>query len=151
MKEDKKPRFNFLKKTGKFSIAGIFIPGFTAILIIGFHGAINALGVECAQAWTLVWAVAFVAIIIKPIVFIRNLRRTTLTAEGITKRLWIFNLMEYIFLQAAGASFFTNGNTLCYVRDGQNGLEFAFTGWMAIPFLLLVSLIFSRIQMNGNK
>jgi hypothetical protein len=57
-----------------------------------------------------------------------------------------FNIIEYTLLQASLASLFTNGQTLCYVTDGQNGLEFAFTGWFAIPIVFLLSVLFQQVQ-----
>jgi hypothetical protein len=66
-----------------------------------------------------------------------------------TDKLIIFNIIEYVFIQATLATFFTSGQTLCYVTDGQNGLEFAFTGWMALPFLIVLSLVFDNLR--GRK
>ena len=63
-----------------------------------------------------------------------------------TDKLIIFNIIEYTFIQATLAIFFTNGQMLCYVTDGQNGLELAFTGWMALPFLTVLSLVFDNLR-----
>ncbi len=62
-----------------------------------------------------------------------------------TKTLLTFNILEYTFIQCTFASFFTNGRTLCYVSDGQNGIEFVFTGWIALPILALLSFLFDKL------
>jgi hypothetical protein len=63
-----------------------------------------------------------------------------------TGELIIFNIVEYTFIQATLAAFFTSGRTRCYVTDGQNGLEFAFTGWMALPVLVVLSFVFDKLR-----
>lgn len=82
-----------------------------------------------------------------PYFFIRLINKRF--AEGLnltSKEVTLFNMMEYFFLQCSLVPLFTTSNTLCYVSDGQNGLEFVFTGWMAIPGLIILSLIFDQIR-----
>ena len=59
-------------------------------------------------------------------------------------RLTFFNLFEYIFIQASLVPFFADAQTLCSVSDGQNGLEFVFTAWIALPFLIGLSYFFNQ-------
>jgi hypothetical protein len=141
-----KNKVGFVKTTGWFSLAGLFIPGFTAIGIIGLQSLITLFGVECANSWSLLWSITIVGSIILPWVFLRFIQRTSLETETLRKWLIFFNIIEYTLLQASLASLFTNGQTLCYVSDGQNGLEFAFTGWFAIPIILLLSVLFQQVQ-----
>jgi hypothetical protein len=61
-------------------------------------------------------------------------------------RLLIFNIIEYSFIQCTLTILFTNGQTLCYRTDGQNGLEFVFTGWIAIPILIVFSYLFDNLR-----
>jgi hypothetical protein len=82
-----------------------------------------------------------------PFIFIRQMNKKLSKGYNLTTdKLTIFNIIEYTFIQATLATFFTNGQTLCYVSDGQNGLEFAFTGWMALPFLVALSLLFDNLR-----
>jgi hypothetical protein len=143
----RKKKFNFISQTLKFCIAGFFIPGFTAIAILGLQMGIGLLGIECSKSWIVVWTLTTVGAVVAPSIFIRLMNRRLLEGYNLTpKPLMIFNIIEYTFIQSTLATFFTNGQTLCYVSDGQNGLELAFTGWMAIPFLVVLSLVFDRIR-----
>ncbi|WP_439882257.1 hypothetical protein ACSX1A_03650 [Pontibacter sp. MBLB2868] len=141
-----KSKVGFVKTTGWFSLAGLFIPGFTAIEIIGCQSLITLFGVECANSWTLLWSITIAGSIVLPWVFLRFIQRTSIETESLRKWLIFFNIIEYTLLQASLDSLFTNGQTLCYVSDGQNGLEFAFTGWFAIPIILLLSILFQQVQ-----
>ena len=139
--------FNFINPTLKFCAAGLFIPGFTAIIILGMQMAISFLGIECSNSWKVLWWITSFGTILLPILFIRKFtskikRGVNLTTIEIT----VFNIIEYTFIQCALAAYFSNPNTLCYVTDGQNGLEFVFTAWMATPLLVVLSLIFDSIR-----
>jgi hypothetical protein len=104
-------------------------------------------GIECASSWTIVWTLTTVGLVAAPIFFVRLMNKTLSAGYNLTTdKLIIFNIVEYTFIQGTLAAFFTNGRTLCYVTDGQNGLEFAFTGWMALPFLVVLSLVFDKMR-----
>jgi len=47
--------------------------------------------------------------------------------------------------------FFSERKTLCYVADGQNGIQFVFTAWLAIPILICLSLCFQAVLKKRNK
>ncbi|MEP3388016.1 MAG: hypothetical protein ABJO02_07505 [Reichenbachiella sp.] len=145
---DKNP---ILKSTLKFCIAGFLMPGFTAILFLGIQMALVFFGIECSFSWLLIWIVAFVGMVAFPLSFIRTLNfhiKNDMDLQGwmITR----FNIIQYLFMQCALAYFYTTGDTLCYVTDGQNGLEFAFTGWLSIPILIILSLIFDDLARKGS-
>ena len=142
-----KKKFNFINQTLKFCIAGLFIPGFTAIAILGLQMGVGFLGIECSKSWIVVWTLTTVGAVVAPLVFIRLMNKRLLEGYNLTATpLIIFNIIEYAFIQSTLATFFTNGKTLCYVSDGQNGLEFVFTGWMSMPFLVALSLVFDNIR-----
>jgi len=48
-------KFNYITPTLKFFIAGLFIPGFTAIAILGLQMGIEFLGIECSNTWAILW------------------------------------------------------------------------------------------------
>lgn len=126
-----------------FCIIGIFIPGFTAILLLGIQMFLAQIGIECTNAWKLIWGFSWIGLIFLPVLFYKNLKKKESEKyEKLKTNLIFFNLFEYIFLQAGLSLFFTKANTLCYVSDGQNGLELAFTGWLALPILMGVSYLF---------
>jgi hypothetical protein len=140
-------KYNFIRPTLKFCIAGLFIPGFTAIAIIGLQMGIALLGIECAVSWTILWTLTTIGMVTAPIYFIRLMNKRL--AEGFHlgyDKLMIFNIVEYTCTQSSLALFFTSGKTLCYVSDGQNGLELVFTGWMALPLLIVLSLVFDNLK-----
>jgi hypothetical protein len=142
-----KKKYNFISPTLKFCIAGLFIPGFTAIAIFGLQMGIEGLGIECSASWTILWTVTTIGMVTAPFIFIRLMNKRLLEGYNLTTdSLIIFNIIEYVFIQATLVTFFTSGQTLCYVTDGQNGLEFAFTGWMALPLLILLSLVFDNLR-----
>jgi hypothetical protein len=131
----------------KFSIAGIFIPGFTAVLFVGFQLLLATIGVECKVSWTIIWVSTSLAVIGTPIWFAKiiDIRK----AEGFyvdSKFVIFFYVLEYTFLQGSIGSFLSDFQTLCYGTDGQNGLQFVFTGWIAIPILNLIGLYFDFRQ-----
>ena len=142
-----KKKFNFINQTLKFCIAGFFIPGFTAIAILGLQMGVKLLGIECSKSWIVVWTLTTVGAGVAPFVFIRLMNKRLLEGYNLTANpLIVFNIIEYVFIQSTLAAFFTNGQTLCYVSDGQNGLELAFTGWMSMPFLVALSWMFDNIR-----
>ena len=144
--------FDFYLPTIFFSIVGIFIPGVNAIGLIGLQMLLSKLGIECVSAWTIIWVITISLAIILPFLFFFQIKVLTPDKQqSFMIYLLLFNFFEYISIQASLASLFTSGKTLCYVSDGQNGLEFAFTGWLAIPFLLILSFIYSKRFKNINK
>jgi hypothetical protein len=139
-------KYSFTSQTLKFCIAGFFIPGLTAIAIIGLQMGIALSGIECSVTWTLLWILTAIGMVIAPLLFIRRMNgriaaRQTLTTREFT----VFNVIQYTLVQATLASFFTSGYTLCYVSDGQNGMEFVLTGWMALPLLIVMSLFLDSL------
>ena len=155
MDEEKKPipkivrrlkPFSFVGKTGYFLIAGFFIPGFTAIILVGLQLLLTRLGVECSLAYKIVFGISAIAALTAPYFFIRYFAKVEFTKVDMSKRLIFFNLAEYTFIQGGLALFFSNTNTLCYVTDGQNGLEIIFFGWVALPILILLSWLFDILH-----
>jgi hypothetical protein len=104
---------------------------------------LTEIGMECANSWKLIWTGTWIGMILLPILFFRYLNgKSTVPYQKIKTNLILFNLFEYIFIQASLASLFSNGNTLCYGSGGQNGIEFAFTAWLALPILIIFSYFF---------
>jgi hypothetical protein len=139
-------KFDFIKPTLIFAIVGLFIPGFTAIGLLGLQMLLSKIGIECSTAWTVIWTTTTIAGLLLPFLFYRHI--TTLTADkmqSLKTRLTFFNLFEYIFIQSSLTPLFTSGRTLCYVTDGQNGLELVFTAWLALPILIAFSFAFNQI------
>jgi len=133
----------FLPITAKFSIAGLFIPGFTVMPIIGLQMGLQSLGIECTITWNILWLVSFVGVIILPVYFYKGMITRLLDGtDTSTSSIILFNLGEYTLIQLALSYFITRSKTLCYASDGQNGIELVFTGWLSIPVLLLLSLLF---------
>ncbi|PVX45039.1 hypothetical protein C8C85_0802 [Flavobacterium sp. 103] len=138
-----KYQYRYLNATLIFCLIGFFIPGFTAILLLGIQMLLTEIGMECANSWKLIWTGTWIGMILLPILFFRYLNgKSTVPYQKIKTNLILFNLFEYIFIQASLASLFTNGNTLCYGSGGQNGIEFAFTALLALPILIIFSYFF---------
>ena len=153
-------KFNFIEPTLIFAMVGVFIPGFTAIGLLGLQMLLSKLGIECSTAWTIIWTTTIIAGLILPFLFHRHITRLTIDKlKSLKTRLTFFNLLEYVFIQSSLTPLFTNGRTLCYVTDGQNGLELAFTAWLALPILIVFSFIFNQtfkkyhsdLTINGQK
>ena len=141
-----KIKFDFLNPTIIFSIIGIFIPGFTAIGLVGFQMLLSSFGIECTIAWKLIWTLTTIIGIVLPIIFIKHILNITFEKiENLKSKLIIFNLVEYICIQSSIGSLMSNSNTLCYVSDGQNGIEYVFTAWLALPILVVFSIVFNKI------
>lgn len=145
-KELKYKKPDLLKPTLIFSAVGLFIPGFTAIGLLGFQMLLSSFGLECHNAWTTLWSITIIGGLTLPIFFYRHIKNLTeKKLQNLKTRLAFFNLIEYTFIQASLALFFTSGQTLCYVSDGQNGLELVFTAWLALPILIGLSVLFGQI------
>ncbi len=128
-----------------FAIVGLFIPSFTAIVLLGLQMFLSNFGIECSTAWTIIWTLTTLAALILPILFYRHI--TALTSnklQSLKTRLTLFNLFEYIFIQSSLTPLFTNGQILCYGSGGQNGLELVFTAWLALPILIILSFMFNQ-------
>ena len=143
--------FSFVGKTGYFLIAGFFIPGFTAIILLGFQMLLTKLGVECSFAYKIVFSISTLGALTMPYFFIRYFEKADFTKVDMSKRLIFFNIAEYTFIQGGLALFYSNPNTLCYVTDGQNGLEIIFFGWIALPILILLSYLFDLLHKKHLK
>jgi hypothetical protein len=138
--------FDFLKPTIIFSIIGIFIPGFTAMGLVGTQMLLSSVGIECTVAWKIIWTSTIILGIVSPIIFIKHIRNITdEKLKTLKTKLTIFNLVEYVCIQSSIGSLFSNSNTLCYGSGGQNGLELVFTAWLALPILVVMSIVFNRI------
>ena len=142
-----KKKYSFITPTLKFCIAGLFIPGFTAVAIVGLQMGIGLLGIECSKSWIVLWTLTTIGVVIAPVIFVRLMNKRLLEGYNLTTdKLTIFNIIEYAFIQCTLAMFFTRGQVLCYGNGGQNGIEFVFTGWMALPFLIVLSLVFDNLR-----
>ncbi|RTZ02692.1 hypothetical protein EKL98_12560 [Flavobacterium bomense] len=138
--------FDFLKPTIIFSIIGIFIPGFTAMGLVGTQMLLSSVGIECTVAWKIIWTSTIILGIVSPVIFIKYIRNITdEKLKTLKTKLTIFNLVEYVCIQSSIGSLFSNSNTLCYGSGGQNGLELVFTAWLALPILIVMSIVFNRI------
>lgn len=145
-------KFNFTKPTLIFAIVGLFIPGFTAIGLLGLQMLLSKFGIECSTAWTTIWTTTIISGLILPYLFYRYITILTVDKlQSLKTRLTIFNLFEYIFIQSSLTPLFTSGGTLCYVSDGQDGLELVFTAWLALPILIAFSYIFNQTNKTKNN
>jgi hypothetical protein len=140
-------KLKFIEPTIIFSIAGFFIPGFTVMLIIGFQMLLMLIGLECTTAWKFTWFSTILTCIICPFLFYSRIVKTVSLEnyEKVKKQLLLFNILEYVMLQSSLSAFYSNPKTLCYVSDGQNGLELIFTGWLALPILIAISFVFEKL------
>jgi hypothetical protein len=139
--------YNFIRPTLRFCIAGIFIPCITVVVVSILQNGLESLGVECSNTWGILWVLTAIGAIAAPIIFIRLIKKW-LSGEYhlTTEKLLFFNILEYILLQCAFVLFFISARTLCYSTDGQLGFVFVFTGWMALPILIVLSLVFDRLR-----
>jgi hypothetical protein len=145
-------KFNFTKPTLVFAIVGLFIPGFTAIGLLGLQLLLSNIGIECSKAWTIIWTTTIISGLILPLLFYRHITKLTVEKfQSLKTRLTFFNLFEYIFIQSSLTPLFTSGRTLCNVSDGQNGLELVFTAWLALPILIIFSYIFNQTIKTTNN
>ena len=134
---------NFIRPTLYFSIAGLFIPGFTAFFLFGVQILLTKIGFECPNSWTIIWTISIAGALTWPIVFFKLANQLTHQShQKFLLRLTFFNLFEYVLIQSSLTPLFTNRQVLCYGSGGQNGLELAFTAWLSLPILILLSLFF---------
>jgi hypothetical protein len=70
-----KKEYNFISPTLKFCIAGLFIPGFTAVAILGIQMGISLLGIECSIAWIVLWTLTTIVMVAAPFVFVQHMNK----------------------------------------------------------------------------
>ena len=66
-------KFNFIKPTLIFTIVGFFIPGFTAIGLLGLQMLLSKIGLECSTAWTIIWTTTTIGGLLLPFLFYRHI------------------------------------------------------------------------------
>lgn len=143
--------FDFIKPTIIFAIVGFFIPGFTAIGLLGIQMLLSYIGIECSFAWLLIWVITTVVGLILPFLFYRYIKLLKAGEGHLLKTILIvFNLLEYVCIQSSLTPLFTNGRTLCYGGGGENGLELCFTAWLSLPILIAFSFVFNRLFKKVN-
>ena len=126
-----------------FCVIGFIIPGFTAILLVGIQIILEKLGMVCTSIRKTFWLLSWIGMILLPILFFKILnKKETESYEKLKTNLVFFNFFEYFFIQTAFSLFYTKADTICYVSDGQNGIELAFTAWLSLPILMIFSYIF---------
>jgi hypothetical protein len=144
---NKKKDINYIQATLKFCVAGLFIPGITVFPIFGFQWLLQNGGVDCKASWVIIWTTYLIGALVTPFIFIWLMYRKLATGYNLTTdKLTYFNLAEYMFIQCTLASLFTTGQTLCYGHPAQNGIEFIFTGWLALPILIGLSYVFEQLR-----
>jgi hypothetical protein len=131
-------KFNFLKPTLIFSLIGIFIPGFTAIVFFLFQNLFDKLGVDCETYWKSVIFITSVLAIISPIFYFKYLEKYRKPTKA---NLFLFNILEYSFLQISIVQFFISSNTICFGQS-DGGLIIGFTAWLGLPILIGLSFLF---------
>jgi hypothetical protein len=138
--------FNFIMPTFIFCIVGVFIPAFSAIFLFGIQMLLTQLGIECSNAWTIIWTFTWAGMIILPLIFIIFLAKENHQQErSLIVKLILFNVLEYVFIQASLGSLMSSGKMVCYGKDGQNGLELILTAWISLPILFIFGLIFNYL------
>ncbi len=141
-----KLKINILESTLYFCIVGFFISGFTAILLFGIQLLLTQIGIECVIAMKIIYSISWFAMFITPILFIKKIiSNKNIDYKKLRNKLLLFNVLEYFFIQISFGSLLTNSSTLCYGSGGQNGIEFAFSGWLALPILFFFSYVFKKI------
>lgn len=147
-REGSKPKinFDFVHPTLVFCAIGLFIPGFSAVLLVGMQTLLTQLGMKCNTSWLAIWTIAWIGMFLAPALFIMYLKDKNYRGNSSLKwKLNLFNLLLYIFMQASFSSLISDANMLCYGTDGQNGLELVFTAWLSLPILLILSFAFKYI------
>ena len=128
-----------------FCVVGIFVPAFSALLLFGIQMLLTKLGIECSNAWKIIWMINYIGMIASPILYIKYLASTNHQKEFLKANLILFNSLEYIFIQVSLGSLLSDSKMLCYGTDGQNGLELVFTAWLSLPILFIFSFICNYI------
>jgi len=143
-------KYEITKSALKFSIAGIFIPGFSMIVVLGLQMLINLVVKDCEVAWKMLFVIMTLGAIITPIIFGNRVLKANQIDDFFAANLWLYNLSEYIFLQVALGWLYSSTDTLCYRTDGQNGLQFVFTAWIGLIIILIYSFILDLIKNNHH-
>ena len=146
MKNNDHPYYNYIFTTFIFCIIGLFAPAISMLLISGFQLLISTIRISCEDSWHLIWAISWIGLIIWPILFFQLLYiKKSSEIRKIKNRLIWLNTLGYLSIQISVGSLLSSAEILCYGIDGQIGLEYVFTAWLALPILFLFSVILDRL------
>ena len=152
MKIYTRTKFNFLINSLIFSLIGIVIPGFTLVFMFLMQKLFDEAGLECSMFWKATWIVGWTGSLILPYYFYNHFKCVKQKNLHLLKtHLLLFNFLFYISLQISFGCIMTNANNLCYVSDGQNGLELIFAAWLGLPIIMVFSYIFSQTSLVKNE
>lgn len=85
---------SYLHSTLKFCIAGFLIPGFTAVVIVGFQLGMGLLGIECTIAWKIIWTLTSIGSVTVPLLFVSKMNERLESGYHLTTdKLMIFNII----------------------------------------------------------
>ncbi len=127
--------FNYLKSAALFTIVGFLIPGFTAILLILILLFATSLGLKCTLVWNTLWILMLLGSLITPFIFFKYHLKKTEDTTTKRNKFRLFNIIEYTLLQGSITNFITSADTLCNVKDGQNGIQLILAAWLAFQSL----------------
>lgn len=111
--------------TGGFLIVGFFIPGFTLMGLLGVQMLISYLGVECANAWRVLWIATSICCVAWPILYGKFISKYYNTLATYNSRLKfkfgivLFNIFELPFIQLTLGMFFTTGKHSVMLQTGK--------------------------------
>ncbi|MFY0482408.1 hypothetical protein ACI6PS_07355 [Flavobacterium sp. PLA-1-15] len=136
--------FNFVKPTLYFSIAGLFMSGFTLFFMILLQIALERSGVGCTAFWYNSFLFSGLLAILLPVLFCLHIKHLP-HKNGLLLKIILFNALEYFFIQIGLGHFSSDVKMLCHGSDGQNGLELVFNGWLALPVLISFAFLFNYL------
>lgn len=84
--------FDFIKSGGIFTVFGIFLPGFTIIIILAFQSLLMEIGMQCESAWKTIFVTAVITSIVIPFLFLQYLKYNH--TENSKLKLLIFSLIR---------------------------------------------------------
>ncbi len=131
-------------------LIGLLFSGGLLIGLLGLQMLICSLGVDCPLAWRIVQGATWAGFFTLPISYTKYIRRNfkKINVHKYKFRLKyatiVFNLLMIVCIQLGIGLFFTTPEALCYAHDGQVGFELIFTGMAAVPFLIILGVIFQR-------
>ena len=138
---------SFTKPTLYFCLVGFIAVAFPAYVLLGLEYCLEKLGYSCENAILSICKCATYICLITPVTFFYYLFRSRnwFSISQIKRRILLFDLTLYVCIPAALEIHFSTPQILCNVTDGQNGLELAFSAWLALPVVMLLSVVFEQV------
>lgn len=118
-----------------------------ALLFFWVSSLLESFDIECSTAIDYIITSGCVCSLLIPIVFFYFVSKIKFSSrQKLVSFIYVYSFVEILSIEIAFERFLSSPHILCYVSDGQNGLELIFGGIIAAVITFTISLLSDSIQ-----